>query len=152
MAEYEKLTLVEVFKAREQGNLDEIQFSFVDESPLTAGDVVEQAKAIQRVLQKKGFKKGDRVAVLGENSPQWGVSYLAAGTMGGIVVPILPDFHKSEVHHILKNSEANSLFVSFKLFNYSVLISIIFTDNKCFACLRKLRSQVIKLFVTCDTH
>ncbi|MBN1482026.1 long-chain fatty acid--CoA ligase [candidate division KSB1 bacterium] len=117
MINLEKLTLTQVFKAREEGNLDEVQFSFVDEEPFTIGDVIDKAKAIQRVLHKQGVKKGDRVALLGENSPAWGVAYIAVGTMGGIDVPILPDFHKSEVHHILKNSDAKVLFVSSKLFH-----------------------------------
>ncbi len=117
MINLEKLTLSEVFKHRQQGNPDEIQFSFVNEAPLTVKDVVVKAKAIQRVLKNNGLKKGDRVAILGENSPEWGVSYIAVGTMGGVCVPILPDFHKSEVHHILKNSEARVLFISSKLFH-----------------------------------
>ncbi|MBN1559316.1 AMP-binding protein [candidate division KSB1 bacterium] len=117
MVEYEKLTLAEVFKARERGDLDGIQFSFVDEEPLKTTDVIVQARALQNVLQKQGMKKGDKVAILGENSPQWGVSYLAVGCMGGVCVPILPDFHKSEVQHILKNSESRVLFVSSSLFH-----------------------------------
>lgn len=71
MINIEKLTLSKVFKLRQQGNPDEVQFSFVDEAPLTTKDVVEKAKATQRVLFKDGLKKGDRVAILGENSPQW---------------------------------------------------------------------------------
>ncbi len=117
MINLEKLTLSEVFKHRQQGNPDNIQFSFVNDKPLTTKDVIDSAKSIQRVLKKEGLTKGDRVAILGENSPQWGVSYIAAGTMGGVCVPILPDFHKSEVHHILKNSEARILFISSKLFH-----------------------------------
>lgn len=116
MINLEKLTLAHVFQVREQGNPDEVQFSFVDEEPFTFKDVRDKSKALQKWLQKKDMKKGERVAILGENSPQWGVAYLAVGAMGGVNVPILPDFHKSEVHHILKNSEARILFISSKLF------------------------------------
>ncbi|MBN1466970.1 AMP-binding protein [candidate division KSB1 bacterium] len=136
MAEYEKLTLAEVFRAREKGNIDGIQFSFVDEDPLRTRDVIAQAKALQKTLQKYGVRKGDRVALLGENSPQWGVSYLAVGTMGAVCVPILPDFHKSEVQHILKNSEARVLFITSTLFHklydaeFPDLKSIFILDDK----------------------
>lgn len=136
MINLKKLTLAEVFKARELGNPDEIQFSFVDEEPFTIKDVIDKAKAIQRMLRKYGVKKGDRVALLGENSPAWGVAYIAVGTMGGVDVPILPDFHKSEVHHILKNSEAKVLFVSSKLFHkimdsqFPALQDIIILDDE----------------------
>lgn len=115
MIELEKLTLSEAFKLRSNENPDEILFSFVDETPLTSKDVIEQATVIRKVLQEFGVKKGDRVAILGENSPQWGVAYMAAGTLGAVNVPILPDFHKSEVTHILRNSESRVLFISSKL-------------------------------------
>ena len=136
MAELEHLTLVDVFKLREQANLDEILFSFVDELPLKAKDVIGQATFIQRALSRHGIRKGDRIAILGENSPRWGVAYLACGTAGMVNVPILPDFHKSEVHHILKNSEAKVLFISAALFhkildsNFTDLKLVVVLDDK----------------------
>ena len=115
MIELEKLTLREAFTLRSKDDPNEILFSFVDEAPLTSKDVVDQSKAIQKALHEFDVKKGERVALLGENSPQWGVAYLAAGSMGAVNVPILPDFHKSEVSHILRNSESRVLFISSKL-------------------------------------
>jgi len=115
MIPLQKQTLVHVYQSRVHEDASSIMFSFVNEMPLTAGDVSEQSAALRKVLRKKGVKKGDRVAILGENSPQWAVAYLSIGTLGAINVPILPDFHKSEVHHILRNSEARVLFISSKL-------------------------------------
>ena len=117
MMELKKQTLVDVLQRRAEGDLNTIQFSFVDDTPLTIGEVLEQAKAAAKFLQNLGIKKGDRVAILSENSPQWGVAYLAVAEIGAVNVPVLPDFHKSEVHHILKNSEAKALFISSKLFH-----------------------------------
>ncbi len=115
MIELEKLTLKEAFKLRSKEDPNEILLSFVDEAPLTSKDVVEQCAAVQKMLNEFDVKKGDRVAMLGENSPQWGVAYLAAGSLGAVNVPILPDFHKAEVTHILRNSESRVLFISSKL-------------------------------------
>lgn len=92
-----------------------IAMSFVDEPPLTYNDVQRMVIATAHGLKKRGVKQGDRVAILGENSPRWGIAYLAITTMGAVVVPILPDFHKSEVHHIIRNSGAKVLFVANKL-------------------------------------
>ena len=41
------------------------------------------------------------IAILGENSPNWGIAYFAAVQCGAIVVPILPDFvgKKVAVHN-----------------------------------------------------
>lgn len=135
MHEVTKLTLTEVLKLRSLANPDEILFSFVDEEPLKNKQVMEQAQAIQRALHQFGTVKGDRVAILSENSPQWAVAYLAVGSMGGINVPILPDFHKSEVHHILRNSASRVIFVSSKLAykivdeDFTELKYIILLDN-----------------------
>ncbi|MDZ7339163.1 MAG: AMP-binding protein [candidate division KSB1 bacterium] len=92
-----------------------VAVSFVDEPPMTYSDLKRAVVATAHGLRKRGVKPGDRVAILGENSPQWGTAYLAITCMGAVAVPILPDFHKSEVHHIIRNSGAKVLFVSSKL-------------------------------------
>jgi len=61
-----------------------------------------------------GVEKGDRVALLGENSPNWGIAYLSITTMGAVVVPILPDFSDIEIKKILDHSQAKVVFVSAK--------------------------------------
>ncbi len=92
-----------------------IALSFVDEPPLTYNDLKRAVVAAGHGLKKRGIRQGDRVGILGENSPQWGIAYLAITSIGAVAVPILPDFHKSEVHHIIRNSGAKVLFVSSKL-------------------------------------
>ncbi len=66
--------------------------------------------------QLKAFdiKHGDHVAILSENMPNWSVAYFAITSLGAIAVPILPDFHTSEVHHILKDAPIKGIFVSEK--------------------------------------
>ena len=39
-------------------------------------------------LTANGLKKGERVAVMGKNSPEWATAYLAALFASGIVVPV----------------------------------------------------------------
>lgn len=46
--------------------------------------------------------------------PHWGVAYFAVVSFGAVIVPILPDFHPSDVHHIIRHSEAKAVFVSAK--------------------------------------
>jgi len=64
------------------------------------------------LLQHNGIKKGDKVILLSENMPNWGVAYFAITKFGAVVVPVLPDFHPSDVHHIIRHSEAKAVFVS----------------------------------------
>ena len=73
--------------------------------------------SIQELLISLGVEKGDKVAICSENMPNWGIAYLAITSMGAVAVPILPDFHSNEIHHIVKHSEAKVIFVSNKMSN-----------------------------------
>ena len=66
------------------------------------------------MLKENGISKGDKVLLLSENMPHWAVAYFAITYFGAVVVPILPDFHPSDVHHIIRHSEAKAIFVSDK--------------------------------------
>jgi long-chain acyl-CoA synthetase len=63
-------------------------------------------------LRGIGVKPGDRVAILAENSPRWGMAYMGVVRLGAVAVPILPDFPDSDVRHILAECEAQVLFVT----------------------------------------
>ena len=41
---------------------------------------------------RAGSRRGDRIGLVGRNTANWGVTYLAAVTYGAVIVPILPDF------------------------------------------------------------
>ena len=47
--------------------------------------------------------------------PNWGISYFAITFLGAICVPLLPDFHESELENILNHSGASGIFISDKL-------------------------------------
>ena len=82
------------------------------EKPLTYGDLFRSVIGMADVLKKQGVLKGDKIAILGENSPNWGIACLAAMRVGAVVVPILPDFPEADIHHILLDSEAKILFTT----------------------------------------
>ncbi len=85
---------------------------FVDEEDISYQELKIRIQDIQKFLRDRGIVHGDRVAILGENSPNWAIAYLALTGMGAVVVPILPDFHSAEIHHILRHSESRAFFVS----------------------------------------
>lgn len=74
----------------------------------------EKVATMSALLQENGIKKGDKVVLLSENMPHWGVAYFSVVSFGGVIVPILPDFHSSDVNHIIRHSEAKAVFVSEK--------------------------------------
>lgn len=91
--------------------------SFVGETPLTYSDLANIVRNISGMLLALGIEKGDRVAILGENSPNWGASYFAITSIGAIAVPILTDFSEIEIENIFEHSEAKAIFVSSKLYS-----------------------------------
>jgi long-chain acyl-CoA synthetase len=91
--------------------------SFTDEEPISYGELKRQIDHLAGFLKNQGVGHGDRVAILGENSPQWGIAYFAVTTMGAVAVPILPDFHTSEVHHIVRHSDSKVIFVSERFYH-----------------------------------
>ncbi len=86
--------------------------SNVDGEPITYGQLRRQIDHVIALMREHGIRKGDRVAILSQNMPTWGVAYLAITSMGAVVVPILVDFHVTDILHIVKHSEAKLVFVS----------------------------------------
>jgi len=89
---------------------------FYDEPALSYLQLKEKIDQIAAFLRERGIVHGDRVALLSENGPHWGIAFFAVSSLGAIAVPILPDFHTSEIHHVLRHSEAKAVFVSEKLY------------------------------------
>ncbi len=93
---------------------DRPALSFVGKEPLTYGDVKLLIESLQSLLVAQGVQHGDRVALLSQNMPNWGVAYLAVTAMGAVIVPILTDFSTPEVVKILAHSEAKTIIISEK--------------------------------------
>jgi long-chain acyl-CoA synthetase len=87
-------------------------FSNYNESALTYGQVAEGILWIHYVFQKVHIKRGDKIALVGRNSTNWAIVYLAAVTYGAVIVPVLPDFHVDDFHHIVNHSDSLLLFVA----------------------------------------
>ena len=82
---------------------------------LTYTELWSTARGYAEQLANLGVQAGDRVALLSENRPEWGALYLAVTAMGATVVPILTDFHETEVQRILDHSEPKVMVVSDRL-------------------------------------
>lgn len=93
-------------------NADRPALAFVDDDPISYRELREQIEAVMFLMSEAGIVKGDRVAILSQNMPNWGVAYLAITSMGAVVVPILVDFHVNEILYILRHSESKMVFVS----------------------------------------
>lgn len=86
--------------------------ALVGENPITYDELNCTINALIAWFEKLGIKPGDKIAILSSSIPNWGISYYAITFMGAIVVPLLPDFHISEIRNVLEHSESRTIFVS----------------------------------------
>lgn len=89
--------------------------SFVDGTPITYAELGRKIEEVSSLLFSLGLKKGDKVALLSHNMPNYVVAYFAVVSKGLIIVPILPDFTREEIENVLVHSESKALFVSERL-------------------------------------
>lgn len=66
---------------------------------------LDQVRSFALGLATLGFKRGDKLAIIGDNRPQlyWGMA--AAQCLGGVPVPLYQDAVEKELHFILEHSE-----------------------------------------------
>ncbi|MDT5295027.1 MAG: long-chain acyl-CoA synthetase [Acidobacteriota bacterium] len=76
--------------------------------------ITRRVRAVARGLSTLGVKRGDRVALLSENRPDWSVVDLAILSLGAVNVPIYTTQAPEQVRYILEDSGARVLFVSGK--------------------------------------
>ncbi len=108
----ETLTIVTLLRNSFETKGENIALSFVGEKGLSYNNLLEKVQFTSGLLKKLSIGKSDKVALLSENMPNWGVAYLSVVGIGGVVVPILPDFNEAEVSSILIHSGTKVLFVS----------------------------------------
>lgn len=74
--------------------------------PLTWGQYYQRIRDFAHGLASLGVQRGDIVAVLGDNRPEWLIAELAAQSIGAAVVGIYPTSIGEELQHILSLSRA----------------------------------------------
>lgn len=78
----------------------------------TYANVAKQIAKIHLILDYLGINPGDKVALIGKDSAEWCMVFMGVMTYGAVIVPILPDFHKDDILHIIEHSDARMVFVS----------------------------------------
>ncbi|MCD7970484.1 MAG: AMP-binding protein [Alistipes sp.] len=84
---------------------------------LTYREFAARVDRVAFMFHSAGLRKGDKVALLSNNMPNWAVCYFAAVTTGLVIVPILPDFSSEELGMIISHSDARALCVSDRLYS-----------------------------------
>ena len=91
---------------------------------LTYGALREASERAAGLLQGWGIKKGDKVAIMSQNTPDFVIAFFGIIKAGGVAVPVNHKLMAPEVEYILEHSEAKIIFfdgalesVMFKLTN-----------------------------------
>ncbi len=79
---------------------------------ITYNQVFEQIKKLARHLRELGIEKGDHVAILGENRPEWGISFFAVAWIGAVAIPLDARASLEDQKFILTFSSAKAIILS----------------------------------------
>ena len=108
--------------------LNQIFFSIVDRNQscvvkhqvadqwtaISSADLYRDVVGVSGALRDWGISKGDRVAILSENRPEWTMADFACLLIGAVVVPIYATLTDEQTAYILRDAGARAIFVSSK--------------------------------------
>ncbi|MCD5415987.1 AMP-binding protein, partial [Candidatus Bipolaricaulota bacterium] len=91
---------------------------------ITYEQLNERVDRLARGLLELGVEKGDKVAIWMPNIPEWVIAYFAVARVGAVVVPLNTRYKTHEVHYILEDSGATTLFMvdSFARIDYPAMV------------------------------
>jgi long-chain acyl-CoA synthetase len=78
---------------------------------ISSEELIDRIGHVALGLYSLGLRKGDRVAILATNSPEWTIADAACQFAGLIDVPIYPTLAANSVRYILEDSGARILFI-----------------------------------------
>ncbi len=106
--------------------LTRMQNKFADKTDVVAGkedgkwhrysvaDYIDYCNSVSYALLSMGIKKGDKVAIISNNRPEWNFTDFGISQTGAISVPIYPTLSIEEYAYILGHAEPKLIFVSDK--------------------------------------
>ncbi|WP_330311412.1 AMP-binding protein [Streptomyces sp. NBC_00523] len=104
-------TLVHAFRASVDRAPDHPALAYFD-GRLTYRETDELSDSVAGHLAARGLERGDRVAIMLQNSPQFVLALLGAWKAGATVVPLNPMYKSAEVGHVLKDAQVTVLICS----------------------------------------
>jgi fatty-acyl-CoA synthase len=84
----------------------------------------ERANQVARGLMALGLHKGDHIAILAANLPEWLLLEMAAAKAGLVLVTVNPVLRAAEVEYILKQGDVQALFFMARVRDYDHLATI----------------------------
>ena len=107
---YPPLSIKQMFNSCAE-KYPERDYLIVNDTKLPYGLVNMMARKAANALTSLGVKKGDRVALMSPNVPQYVIAYQACAKIGAIVVQVNPLAPTPEVYHYIRDSGAETVIV-----------------------------------------
>src|SRR5580700_8560073 len=107
-------TLNDILLAVYKGRRDRVmlQKSALGWVPISSTEIYRNVVGVARALESWGIGRGDRVAILSENRPEWTTTDFAALALGAVTVPIYSTQTAEQTAFILNDSGARVIAVS----------------------------------------
>jgi long-chain acyl-CoA synthetase len=80
--------------------------------PISSTELYRDVVGVARAFESWGVRKGDRVAILSENRPEWTIADFAALSLGAVTVPVYSTQTAEQTAFILNDSGARVMVVS----------------------------------------
>lgn len=78
----------------------------------TYSSMLSAIRKVGGFLKEHGIKKGNFVGVIGENRPEWMISYFGILWIGGVVVPLDARAKETEIRHIIQHAGVKLIIAS----------------------------------------
>ncbi len=103
-----------IFLEKASAYKERIAFNYFDRTwkSITYAEYLARTNDIASYLMKLGVQKGDRVAIVAENRPEWCMAYLAISLSGCIAIPIDVQLGMEEIHNLIADAGAMVVFHS----------------------------------------
>jgi long-chain acyl-CoA synthetase len=82
--------------------------------PISSTEVYRSVVGVARTLESWGIGKGDRVAILSENRPEWTITDFATLALGAVTVPVYATQTAEQTSYVLNDSGVRVIAVSTK--------------------------------------
>ncbi|MQA08169.1 MAG: AMP-binding protein [Pseudonocardiaceae bacterium] len=79
---------------------------------LSYRDVDDLSNGVANHLRSRGFGRGDRLAIMLQNIPQFVLALLGAWKLGAVAVPVNPMYRERELSHVLADASVSAIVCS----------------------------------------
>jgi long-chain acyl-CoA synthetase len=146
--------LIEYFEQSIKQNWDIEALSNYKEKGYSYKEIASIILKFHLFFKDIGIKEGDKVALVGRNSANWCVTYIAAVSYGAVIVPILPDFKPDDLMNLISHSDSCLLFADDKIHETldasrtPLIVGVISLDN--FSLITAGRQEIRDAFSASD--